>query len=109
MVTDRVRDPDTVVTTLTGPEPVATADIVEDSINLVYTYSAADLHGRVLAGKLKRWRRLGRRLRGPFRRTKRAPPAGGRFLAVALRGCARVLPINDFSVERGENSGFRDR
>ena len=51
----------------------------------------------------------GRRLfRGPFRRTKRAP-AGGRFLAVALRGCARVLPINDFSVERGENSGFRDR
>ena len=37
---------------------MATTDIVEDSINLVYTYSAADLHGRVLAGKIKRWRRL---------------------------------------------------
>ena len=50
----------------------------------------------------------GRRLcRGPFRLTKRAPD--GVFFAVALRGCARVLPINNFSVERGENSRFRDR
>ena len=48
----KVRHPVAVVT-LTGPEPVATTDIVEDSINLVYTYSAADLHGRVLAGKIK--------------------------------------------------------
>ena len=39
--------------TLTGPEPAATTDIGGDSINLVYTYSAADLHGRVLAGKIE--------------------------------------------------------
>ena len=52
----KVRHPDSnaVVVTLTGPEPAATTtNIVEDSINLVYTYSAADLHGRVLAGKLE--------------------------------------------------------
>ena len=47
-------DPNAVVVTLTGPEPAATTtNIVEDSINLVYTYSAADLHGRVLAGKIE--------------------------------------------------------
>ena len=53
--TDRlkVRRPDAVVT-LTGPEPAATTtNIVEDSINLVYTYSAADLHGRVLTGSIE--------------------------------------------------------
>ena len=48
----KVRHPDSVVT-LTGPEPAATTDIGGDSINLVYTYSAADLHGRVLAGKIE--------------------------------------------------------
>ena len=48
----KVRHPDAVVT-LTGPEPMATMDIVADSIRLVYTYSAADLHGRVLAGKIE--------------------------------------------------------
>ena len=49
----RVRHPDAVVT-LTGAEAAATTtNIVEDSINLVYTYSAADLHGRVLAGNIK--------------------------------------------------------
>ena len=47
-------DPNAVVVTLTGPEPAATTtNIVEDSINLVYTYSAADLHGRVLAGNIE--------------------------------------------------------
>ena len=47
-------DPNAVVVTLTGPEPATTTtNIVEDSINLVYTYSAADLHGRVLAGKIE--------------------------------------------------------
>ena len=47
-------DPNAVVVTLTGPEPAATTtEIVEDSINLVYTYSAADLHGRVLAGNIE--------------------------------------------------------
>ena len=47
--TDRlkVRHPDAVVT-LTGPEPAATTDIVENEFSLVFTYSAADLHGRVL-------------------------------------------------------------
>ena len=48
----KVRHPDAVVT-LTGPEPAATTDIGGDSINLVYTYSAADLHGRILAGKIE--------------------------------------------------------
>ena len=44
--------PDTVVT-LTGPEPAATTDIAEDSIRLVYTYSADDLHGRMLTGSIE--------------------------------------------------------
>ena len=44
--------PDTVVT-LTGPEPMATTDIVEDSISLVYTYSADDLRGRILTGSIE--------------------------------------------------------
>ena len=44
--------PDTVVT-LTGPEPMATTDIVEDSITLVYTYSADDLRGRILTGSIE--------------------------------------------------------
>ena len=44
--------PDTVVT-LTGPEPMATTDIVEDSIGLVYTYSADDLRGRMLTGSIE--------------------------------------------------------
>ena len=49
----KVRHPDAVVT-LTGPEPAATTtNIVEDSINLVYTYSAADLHGRILTGSIE--------------------------------------------------------
>ena len=44
--------PDTVVT-LTGPEPAATTDIAEDSIRLVYTYSADDLRGRMLTGSIE--------------------------------------------------------
>ena len=39
--------------TLTGPEPAATTDIAEDSIRLVYTYSADDLHGRMLTGSIE--------------------------------------------------------
>ena len=44
--------PDTVVT-LTGPQPAVTTDIVEDSISLVYTYSADDLRGRILTGSIE--------------------------------------------------------
>ena len=44
--------PDTVVT-LTGPEPMATTDIAEESIGLVYTYSADDLRGRMLTGSIE--------------------------------------------------------
>ena len=48
----KVRHPDAVVT-LTGPEPAATTDIVENEFSLVFTYSAADLHGRVPAGNIE--------------------------------------------------------
>ena len=44
--------PDTVVT-LTGPEPAATTDIADESIGLVYTYSADDLRGRILTGSIE--------------------------------------------------------
>ena len=43
---------DTVVT-LSGPVPAATTDIAESAINLVYTYIANDLHGRVLTGSIE--------------------------------------------------------
>ena len=49
---DEVVVPDTVVT-LTGPEAMATTDIVEDSISLLYTYSADSLYGRVLMGNIE--------------------------------------------------------
>ena len=44
--------PDTVVT-LSGPGPVATTDIVGGELSLVYSYSADDLHGRVLTGSIE--------------------------------------------------------
>ena len=44
--------PDTVVT-LSGPGLVATTDIVEGELSLVYSYSADDLHGRVLTGSIE--------------------------------------------------------
>ena len=44
--------PDTVVT-LSGPRPVATTDIVGGELSLVYSYSADDLHGRVLTGSIE--------------------------------------------------------
>ena len=43
---------DTVVT-LSGPVPAATTDIAESAINLVYTYIADDLHGRVLTDSIE--------------------------------------------------------
>ena len=39
--------------TLTGPEPAATTDIADESIGLVYTYSADDLRGRMLTGSIE--------------------------------------------------------
>ena len=36
------------VVTLAGPEPMATTEIDEDELRLVYSYSADDLHGRAL-------------------------------------------------------------
>ena len=44
--------PDTVVT-LSGPEPVAATYIVGGELRLVYSYSADDLHGRVLTGSIE--------------------------------------------------------
>ena len=41
------------VLTLAGPEPAATTDINEDELRLVYSYSADDLHGRALAGRVE--------------------------------------------------------
>ena len=42
-----------VVVTLSGPEPVAATDIVGGELRLVYSYSADDLHGRVLTGSIE--------------------------------------------------------
>ena len=39
--------------TLSGPVPAATTDIAESAINLVYTYIANELHGRVLTGSIE--------------------------------------------------------
>ncbi len=44
--------PDTVVT-LSGPVPAATTNIDQDELSLVYSYSAADLRGRVLTGSIE--------------------------------------------------------
>ena len=44
--------PDTVVT-LSGPVPTDATDIVDDELSLVYSYSADDLHGRVLTGSIE--------------------------------------------------------
>ena len=42
-----------VVVTLSGPEPINTTGITGNEMTLVYSYSADDLHGRVLTGSIK--------------------------------------------------------
>ncbi len=47
----RLLIPDTVVT-LSGPAPMDATNIVGDDLSLVYSYSAAELRGRVLSGSI---------------------------------------------------------
>ena len=42
-----------VVVTLSGPEPINTTGITGNEMTLVYSYSADDLHGRVLTGSIE--------------------------------------------------------